>query len=61
MTIGIYRINNTLNKALKNLQSRFFRGSICAQRGFYMTKEDTDNLRKKVTRPIRSKKYKKSF
>jgi len=47
--IGIYKINNTLKKALKNIQSRFFHGSICAQRGFFMTKEDGDNLRKKIT------------
>ncbi len=50
-----------IRKALKNVQSRFFRGNISAQRGFFITKEEADDLRKKVTRPIRSKKYKKSF
>ena len=50
-----------LKEAIKNIQSRFFRGNISAQRGFFITKEEADDLRKKVTRPIRSKKYKKSF
>ena len=47
-------IEQLIRKALKNVQSRFFRG-------VFITKEDADDLRKKVTRPIRSKKYKKSF
>ena len=42
-----------LKKALKNLQSRFIRS--------YMDKEEVDDLRKKVTRPIWSKKYKRNF
>lgn len=43
-----------IKKALKNIQSRFFSGSVTAQRGFFITKEDADDVRKKVTRPIKS-------
>lgn len=50
-----------IKKALKNIQSRFFRSNVAAQSGFYITKEDADNLRKKVIRPIRSKKFKRIF
>lgn len=50
-----------IRKALKNVQTRFFRGSVCAQRGFLITKEDADDLRKKVIRPFYSKKYKKYY
>ena len=54
-------IEEILKKVLKNVQASFFHGNINARQGRFITKEEADDLRKKVTRPIRSKKYKKSF
>lgn len=48
-----------IRKALKNIQSRFFTNNLNAQRGFFITQEDADDLRKKVTKPIKSKIYAK--
>jgi hypothetical protein len=59
----MFRINQnkTLQQRLKNIQSRFFSGNILAQRGNYLTKEEVDELRSKVTKPFKSKKLQTSF
>jgi outer membrane protein assembly factor BamE (lipoprotein component of BamABCDE complex) len=56
----MFRINQntTLKQKLKNIQSKFFNENILAQRGNYLTKEEVDELRSKVTKPFKSKKIK---
>lgn len=43
-----------LARVIKNVQSRFVKG-------FFIIKEEADDLRKKVTRPIYSKKFKRFY
>ncbi len=45
----------------KKIQSRFFSGNVLAQKGNYITKEEIDELRKKVLKPFKSKKFKEAF
>lgn len=53
--------NQALKQKLKDVQSRFFNGNVAGQKGRFVTKEDADNLRDKVTKPLESKKFKKRF
>ena len=54
-------LNRTEESELKKIQSRFFSGNVLAQKGNYLTKEEVDELRERVTKPFESKKFKKFF
>ncbi len=53
--------NDRANDWARDLQSRFFSGNVLARTGKYKTEQDVDKLRDAVTKPFRSKKYKKDF
>ena len=45
------KVEEIIKKAIKNIQSSFFHGNTNARQGRFITKEEADDLRKKVTRP----------
>ena len=59
MSNNAYTLILSTEQLIKNIQSAFFTGSICAQRGFFITKEEADDLRKKVTRPLKRNRLKR--